>query len=199
MTVTCKNCGPGFKVEVDDQLGHIACVNCGNVIEENAMVSEVGFVESTGGRQLAEGYTIKHGQKRARGNNSKGGLGRNDQDSQEVTKEKGYNAIEDAAARQELHLPGPVCEKAKRYFDIALANRFTKGRNANCVIAACCYIACRMEKTAHFIIDFADAFQTNVFQIGSVFLKLRQLVIADADTSLPLIDPSLFMGICFLT
>ena len=85
--------------------------------------------------------------------------------------------------------------KAKRVFDVALTAKYTKGRRANCVVAACCYITCRMEQTSHMMIDFADAFSTNVFQIGAVFLQLRSIFLGESgNIAMPLVDPGLYMA-----
>ncbi|KAJ3333518.1 transcription factor TFIIIB subunit brf1, partial [Kappamyces sp. JEL0680] len=88
-----------------------------------------------------------------------------------------------------------LIEKAKRVFDIALTAKYTKGRKSNCVVAACCYITCRMEKTSHMMIDFADAFSTNVYQIGAIFLQLRVMFLEKSGLGLmPLVDPGLYMA-----
>jgi transcription factor IIIB subunit 2 len=50
-----------------------------------------------------------------------------------------------------------------------------------------------MNKTAHMLIDFADALSINVYQIGSTFLDLLPLVTSKEDT-LPLVDPSLYIS-----
>ncbi|KAI8898454.1 hypothetical protein BC833DRAFT_589676 [Globomyces pollinis-pini] len=80
--------------------------------------------------------------------------------------------------------------------DLALSHNYTKGRNYNCVIGGCCYIACRLNKTSHMLMDFSEAFAINVFSIGAVFVKLRDLFFngKDADQMLPLVDPALYMA-----
>jgi transcription factor IIIB 90 kDa subunit len=118
---------------------------------------------------------------------------RTHQDSSEQTRERGHQAIERAGSISTINLGPNLIEKAKRVFDIALTAKFTKGRRTNCVIAACCYITCRMEQTSHMMIDFADAFSTNIYQIGSLFLLLRRIFLADGSV-MPLVDPSLYMA-----
>ena len=53
-----------------------------------------------------------------------------------------------------------------------------------------------MEKTSHMMIDFADAFSTNVYQIGAIFLQLRVMFLEKSGVGLgmmPLVDPGLYM------
>lgn len=51
-----------------------------------------------------------------------------------------------------------------------------------------------MEKTSHMMIDFADAFSTNVYQIGAIFLQLRVIFLENSGYGLmPLVDPGLYM------
>lgn len=52
-----------------------------------------------------------------------------------------------------------------------------------------------MEKTSHMMMDFADAFSTNVFQIGSCFLQLRVMFLEKTGVqAMPLVDPGLYMA-----
>ena len=53
-----------------------------------------------------------------------------------------------------------------------------------------------MEKTSHMMIDFADAFSTNVYQIGAIFLQLRVMFLEKSGLGvgmMPLVDPGLYM------
>lgn len=43
------------------------------------------------------------------------------------------------------------------------------------MIAACLYVVCRREKLPHMLIDFADVLQTNLYVLGSTFLKFTQV------------------------
>lgn len=47
-----------------------------------------------------------------------------------------------------------------------------------------------MEKTAHMLIDFADALSVNVFTLGATFLKLVHLL----SIKLPIVDPALYIS-----
>lgn len=45
--VKCKNCGSS-EIEVDSARGDAVCTNCGSVLEDNIIVSEVQFEEAHG-------------------------------------------------------------------------------------------------------------------------------------------------------
>jgi transcription factor IIIB subunit 2 len=47
-----------------------------------------------------------------------------------------------------------------------------------------------MEKTAHMLIDFADALSVNVYTLGATFLKLVHLL----SIKLPIVDPALYIS-----
>lgn len=55
-----------------------------------------------------------------------------------------------------LSLAERVCDSAQRTYTLAVANQFTRGRRTEYVAAACLYVACRLEKTTHMLIDFSD-------------------------------------------
>lgn len=91
MRSKCQNCGPS-DTEYDNALGHVVCTNCGQVLEQNAMVSELQFSESSKGAAMADGFTLKQGQARAKSKSAFSGSGslRTHQDSSEQTRERGY-------------------------------------------------------------------------------------------------------------
>ncbi|KAJ3094151.1 hypothetical protein HDU96_001820, partial [Phlyctochytrium bullatum] len=53
---TCK-CG-STNIEYEGNLGHSVCVDCGEVLEENAIVSETTFTETSKGAAVAEGVRV---------------------------------------------------------------------------------------------------------------------------------------------
>jgi len=58
------------------------------------------------------------------------------------------------------------------------------------VAAVCLYTACRVDKNApYLLIDFADAIQTNMYQLGQVYMQLVQKLCLP----IPLVDPCLFI------
>lgn len=104
-------------VELDHALGHVVCTNCGQVLEMNAMVSELGFSESSKGAAIADGFTLKLGQARAK---SKAGFAgsatlRSHQESSEATRDRGHASIERAGNMQGINMGPNLIEKAKVY------------------------------------------------------------------------------------
>jgi transcription factor IIIB subunit 2 len=207
----CANCGP-TEVEVDDRLGHTVCVLCGNVMEMNTIVSEVTFTEQGNGSAMADGFSVSSTSARAKSSSGKFGLIRTGgQEPREQTMMNGHRRISEIASQPQIRMAERHIQSAQRFFNLAVMNNFTKGRKSGLVVAACLYVVCRMEKTAHMLIDFADALsvcfdiamatmlcvhsyshksiQVNVFQIGATFLKLVQLL----HIPLPIVDPSLYI------
>lgn len=60
----CQQCG-GYSLDTDPKLGHVVCLDCGTVLEENTIVSEQTFTD-TGKGQTADGFTVQLGQARAK-------------------------------------------------------------------------------------------------------------------------------------
>ena len=80
---------------MDHTLGHVVCVDCGQVLELNTIVSELSFTESSKGQAIADGFTLKLGQARAKtkANFSAGSASlRSQQESSEATRERGNNS-----------------------------------------------------------------------------------------------------------
>jgi transcription factor IIIB subunit 2 len=78
---------------------------------------------------------------------------------------------------------------AKRIYNLASNKKFIQGRKTRHVVAVILYTVCRIQKTRHLLIDFSDTLQTNLYVLGSIYLKLIRLL----QISVPLIDPSLFI------
>lgn len=58
-----------------------------------------------------------------------------------------------------VHLPERYRDAAQRYYNLAVVNRFTRGRRSDHVAAVCLYAVCRTEKSSHMLIDFSDILQ----------------------------------------
>lgn len=74
-----------------------------------------------------------------------------------ITIDNGRKQIASLAASLSLH--SHHIDSAHRYFKLAVEHRFIQGRKTEYVVAACMYIVCRYEKTAHMLLDFADILQ----------------------------------------
>lgn len=57
MSRQCKNCG-GADIDTDPARGSAVCTACGSVLEDNIIVSEVQFVENSGGVSSAVGQFV---------------------------------------------------------------------------------------------------------------------------------------------
>mmetsp|Transcript_26465 Transcript_26465/g.43316 ORF Transcript_26465/g.43316 Transcript_26465/m.43316 type:complete len:782 (-) Transcript_26465:666-3011(-) len=184
MVRECQYCGPGYDIEVDHTRGDVVCTNCGSVLEENTIVSEVTFSESAGGASAVVGQFVSGtGTKAA----IRGPGGHLQRQSREVTIENGKRKIQQVAAG--LRLNAHHVDAAQRLYMLAVQHNFTMGRRVQNVAAACLYVVCRREKTPHLLIDFSDVLQTNLFVLGSCFLKFCRLL----NVTLPVLDPSLYI------
>lgn len=179
----CKVCGSDkFTRDLLVSSGDISCTNCGSVVEENPIVSEVQFGESASGAAMVQGAMVGADQARANFNM------RNAMESREQTLLNAKKKIKKIASV--MRIPDYIVESASGWFKLALVQNFVQGRRSQNVIAACLYVACRHEKTHHLLIDFSSRLQISVYSLGSTYLKLvRALQIQ----KLPIADPSLFI------
>lgn len=180
----CKVCGnTEFSREYHTASSDLACTKCGTVLEENPIVSEVTFAETSNGGATVQGAFVGADQQHANFGNNRGSL-----DSREQTLANGKKRIKNVASA--LDIPEYISDAAYQWFQLALTNNFVQGRRSHNVVAACLYVACRNEKTHHMLIDFSTRLQVSVYAIGATFLKM---VKALHITNLPLVDPSLFI------
>ena len=191
----CPNCG-GRDIEQHDASGASVCTECGVVVEENAIVSAVEFVENSGGSSSMVGQFVSATSSKAYtggngatggGGNMRGGRYGFSKDSRETTLANGRRRIQDVASR--LRLGSHFVDAAHRLFTVAVEKNFVQGRRTTHVVAACLYISCRQEKSQHMLIDFSDALQVNVYTLGTTFLKFRRLL----GLKLEIIDPALYV------
>ncbi|EEC43507.1 predicted protein [Phaeodactylum tricornutum CCAP 1055/1] len=194
MSIFCPNCG-STSIEQHDASGASVCTECGVVVEENAIVSAVEFVEGAGGASSMVGQFVSATSSKAYtggpgGGGPGGGAGGRygfSRDSRETTLANGRRRIQEVASR--LRLGTHFVDAAHRLFTIAVERNFVQGRRTTHVVAACLYIACRQEKSQHMLIDFSDALQVNVYTLGTCFLKFRRLL----GLKLEIIDPALYI------
>jgi transcription factor IIIB subunit 2 len=185
----CPNCG-SKEIEQHDASGASICTDCGVVVEENAIVSSVEFVEGAGGASSMVGQFVSATSSKAYTGGGGGGRGGRygfSRDSRETTLANGRRRIQDVASR--LRLGSHYVDAAHRLFTIAVEKNFVQGRRTTHVVAACLYISCRQEKSQHMLIDFSDALQVNVYTLGTCFLKFRRLL----GLKLEIIDPALYV------
>ncbi|KAL3230688.1 Transcription factor IIIB 70 kDa subunit [Nakaseomyces bracarensis] len=179
----CKGCGStDLVVDTSNANNDLVCQNCGIVCEDNPIVSEVTFAETSSGAATVTGSFVSADQSHA----AYGGS--NAMESREATLNNARKKLR--AVGHALAIPDYIVDASHQWYKLALAYNFVQGRRSQNVIAACLYIACRKEKTHHMLIDFSSRLQVSVYSIGATFLKMvKRLQI----TNLPLADPSLFI------
>ena len=191
-SIFCPSCG-SREIEQQDASGASVCMECGVVVEENAIVSAVEFAEGAGGATSMIGQFVSATSSKAftggggGGGSLRGGRFGFSRESRENTLANGRRRIQEIASR--LRLGGHFVDAAHRLFTIAVEKNFIQGRRTTHVVAACLYIVCRQEKREHMLIDFSDALQVNVYTLGTCFLKFRRLL----GLKLELIDPALYV------
>ncbi|KAF8446219.1 cyclin-like protein [Boletus edulis BED1] len=185
MTV-CTDCG-GTVIEYDPAAGNGFCVKCGTVVEENTIVSEVTFGETSTGAAMVQGAYVGQGSTHARMSGPFGKRG--SAESREQTIANASRKIQSLATA--LRLSEVVALAATRLYTLAVEHKFTKGRRSVNVAAVCLYVACRQKETRNYmLIDFSDLLQVNVFELGHTYLQLVQTL----NLRLPLVDPSHYIS-----
>jgi transcription factor IIIB subunit 2 len=87
-----------------------------------------------------------------------------------------------------------VIVMASNFFRIALDHNFTKGRSKELVFSSCLYLTCRQFKLAVLLIDFSSYLRVSVYDLGSVYLQLcDMLYITENHNYEKLVDPSIFI------
>ncbi|EYC38561.1 hypothetical protein Y032_0710g1732 [Ancylostoma ceylanicum] len=183
MTRTCPHCGSS-DIDEDAGRGDATCMACGTVLEESIVVSENQFQERAGGSGhtlVGQFVSIERAQSQARA------VGLVSQESREVTFAKGRKLIEEIASQ--LRINQHCIDTAYNFFKMSVSRNLTRGRVRSHVVVACLYMTCRLENTAHLLLDFSDVTQVNVFDLGRTLSFLsRSLRI-----NLPSTDPCLYI------
>ncbi|KAJ8410379.1 hypothetical protein AAFF_G00203600 [Aldrovandia affinis] len=182
----CKNCG-GTDIDIDQARGSAVCMGCGSVLEDNIIVSEVQFVENSGGGSSAVGQFVSPAgtaKAPALGSGFHTSLGK---ESRAQTLQNGKRQIHNLG--NQLQLNQHCLDTAFNFFKMAVSKHLTRGRKMAHVIAACLYLVCRTEGTPHMLLDLSDLLQVNVYILGRTFLLLARELCINA----PAIDPCLYI------
>lgn len=142
--IKCKNCGSA-DIEVDNARGDAVCTQCGSVLEDNIIVSEVQFEEGAHGSSNAVGQFVSSESKGGATGYGKFQVGIGTE-SREVTLRKARNGITHLC--HQLSLNQHCIETACNFFKMALSRHLTRGRRNTHIYAACVYITCRTEGTS---------------------------------------------------
>ncbi|XP_078516424.1 transcription factor IIIB 90 kDa subunit isoform X2 [Lissotriton helveticus] len=182
----CQNCGCA-DIDVDQARGDAVCTGCGSVLEDNIIVSEVQFVENSGGGSSAVGQFVSSdgaGKAPSLGGGFHTNLGK---ESRALTLQNGKRQIHHLGVQ--LQLNQHCLDTAFNFFKMAVSKHLTRGRKMSHVIAACLYLVCRTEGTPHMLLDLSDLLQVNVYVLGKTFLILARELCINA----PAIDPCLYI------
>jgi len=182
--VGCFACG-SKDIEFHESAGHAACVSCGVVQEENAIVSSIEFQEQ-GDRSHVVGQFISANCTKPFAGTTRGRYG-GSRESREATLANAKRVIAQVATS--LRLPHYFVDRSFRLYQLALQHNFLFGRRQSHIVATCLYIVCRQEKSPYLLIDFADALQCNVYLLGKNYLQFIRLL----GLNLPIIDPALYI------
>uniref|UniRef100_A0A0R3RHB3 B-related factor 1 n=1 Tax=Elaeophora elaphi TaxID=1147741 RepID=A0A0R3RHB3_9BILA len=192
MSRKCPNCGSS-EIDDDSARGDSTCMGCGTVLEESTIVSDVAFQENAGGGHSLVGQFIS--KERGQPTNLPGVPGLSHQESREITYYKGRKLIEEVLLliglkiASQLRINQHCVNTAFNFFKMCVSRNFTRGRVRSHVVAACLYMTCRLENTAHLLLDFSDITQVNVFDLGRTLNFLtRSLKI-----NLPTTDPCMYI------
>lgn len=180
-TTKCHVCGSD-EIDYDPARGDAACVDCGAVVQQSLIVNEVAFQEDARGRSNLVGQHV-----RADGQGNFSALAGHSRQATENTMSNARFRILPLASQ--LRLSSRFTDQALRLFRLAVERNFHKGRRVTNLCCACLYTVCRLGRTPHMLIDFADVSQTNLYVLGNTYLKLTRLL----NIQLPVIDPSLYM------
>ncbi|NXD66780.1 TF3B factor, partial [Eolophus roseicapillus] len=188
----CAACGCS-EIEVDAARGDAVCTGCGSVLEDNIIVSEVQFVENSGGGSSAVGQFVSLDGERRRG-------------GAHVHRAEGLlfvfvSLLIFLGKRQIHHLGNQLqlnqhcLDTAFNFFKMAVSKHLTRGRKMTHVIAACLYLVCRTEGTPRILSHLKNKNkykkfqQVNVYVLGKTFLLLARELCINA----PAIDPCLYI------
>ncbi|XP_032883406.1 transcription factor IIIB 90 kDa subunit [Amblyraja radiata] len=182
----CRTCGC-TDIELDPARGDAVCTACGSVLEDNIIVSEVQFVENSGGGSSAVGQFVSldgPGKTPSLGTGFHTNLGK---ESRTQSLQNGRRQIHHLG--NQLQLNQHCLDTAFNFFKMAVSKRLTRGRKMSHVVAACLYLVCRTEGTPHMLLDLSDLLQVNVYVLGKTFLLLARELCINA----PAIDPCLYI------
>uniref|UniRef100_A0A669QL99 Transcription factor IIIB 90 kDa subunit n=1 Tax=Phasianus colchicus TaxID=9054 RepID=A0A669QL99_PHACC len=184
----CAACGCS-EIEVDAARGDAVCTGCGSVLEDNIIVSEVQFVENSGGGSSAVGQFVSldgAGKTPTLGGGFHANLGK---ESRAQTLQNGKRQIHHLG--NQLQLNQHCLDTAFNFFKMAVSKHLTRGRKMTHVIAACLYLVCRTEGTPRILSQLCNMSYhlVNVYVLGKTFLLLARELCINA----PAIDPCLYI------
>ncbi|XP_043505536.1 transcription factor IIIB 90 kDa subunit [Polistes fuscatus] len=181
----CRNCG-SVDIETDPARGDAVCTECGTVLEDQLIVSETTFEESPSGNMIALGEFVgKDSTGRATGFGAAYRV--RGKESRVITLQNARKGIQHLCLQ--LQLNQRHVDESVNFYKMALNRQLTRGRKQAHNHAACVYITCRSEGTAHLLIDISDVLQICVHELGRTYLKFTQALCIN----IPSVDPCLYI------
>ncbi|XP_035739773.1 transcription factor IIIB 90 kDa subunit-like [Vespa mandarinia] len=181
----CRNCG-SIDIETDPARGDAVCTECGFVLEDQLIVSETTFEESPSGNMMVLGQFVA--------NDSTGGATGfgaayhvSGKESRGITLQNARKGITHLC--MQLQLNQHCIDISVNFYKMALSRQLTRGRKQAHNHAACVYITCRTEGTAHLLIDISDVLQICVHELGRTYLRFTQALCIN----IPSVDPCLYI------
>ncbi|XP_003486845.1 transcription factor IIIB 90 kDa subunit isoform X1 [Bombus impatiens] len=181
----CRNCG-STNIETDPARGDAVCTDCGFVLEDQLIVSETAFKETPSGNMMVLGQFVA--------NDSTGGATGfgatyhvNGKESRGITLQNARKGITHLC--MQLQLNQHCIDTSMNFYKMALNRQLTRGRKQAHNHAACVYITCRTEGTAHMLIDISDVLQICVHELGRTYLRFTQALCIN----IPSVDPCLYI------
>ncbi len=142
----------------------MVCTECGRVLENQSLVSDLQFVN-----KKVVGYFYNG-------------------DAHAYRLKKTLDSIQHVASV--LCINARLVEAAKRYYKLVVEKRLTKGRRRKDLACACLYIACRVSGAPYLLIDFQNVVGRSMYAIGRVYVDIARALYLH----IPVTDPSLFIG-----
>ncbi|KAG0649999.1 Transcription factor IIIB 60 kDa subunit [Hyphodiscus hymeniophilus] len=153
------------------------CTNCGTIVNDSNIVSEVSFGETSNGQAVLQGSYVGENQGAARsmGPGFRAGGIATVGESRLATQREGKQHMDGFATQFDIR--DSIVTQGLQLFKLAADRNFIQGRRIDMVAAVCLYTACRSEKPCNvMLIDFADRLQVNVFKLGHTFKVLHRTV-----------------------
>ncbi|GAB2262647.1 hypothetical protein Droror1_Dr00003644 [Drosera rotundifolia] len=161
--------------------GLICCSGCGKVVGENFFSDEPTFVKNATGQSRLAGNVVRS-------------VDSGFSASRARTLANAQEHMERIAVALGISGGDSLYNQARRFYELALEENFTRGRNAEHVAAACLYMTCREQKKEFLLIEFSDYLAVNVYVLGGVFLQLcKVLNLEEHPLVQKPVDPSIFI------
>ncbi|KAK8220677.1 transcription factor TFIIIB complex subunit Brf1 [Phyllosticta capitalensis] len=158
-----------------DMDGTMVCENCGNLISESNIVSEVTFGETSGGAAMVEGGFVSNDARHANTMGTGGRrIGLGGSEGKSTAESNGRDAIRGLMTSMRINNEH-IEQSAMGVYKLACSFNFVHGRRPAVLAACCLYYACRMNPgNTHLLIDFSEKIKVNVFKLGDTYKALLE-------------------------